>query len=96
MLHAGDGAGRDARSALQILRRDARERHTLDIVTGSAPRLAGNAQHGALSHSSITDDDRQIAAIGDMRKGVGLLAGKVSPRASAHANTASLSLSAIP
>ena len=62
MLHAGDGARRDARSAFEIFRRDAGQRHAPDLVARRFPCLPRHAQHRALARSGIADHDRQDRA----------------------------------
>ena len=76
VLHAGDGARRDARSAFQILGRDAGQRHAPDLVARRFPGFARHAQHRALSRPGIADDDAEIAPVRDMRQRLGLLARK--------------------
>jgi hypothetical protein len=76
MFHAGDGAGCDARSAFQILGRDAGQGNAANLVACRFPCLARNAQHGALSRSGIADDNAKIAPVRDMRQRIGLLAGQ--------------------
>jgi hypothetical protein len=76
MFHAGDGAGRNARSAFQILGRDAGQGNAANLVARRLPCLARNAEHGALSRPGIADDNAKIAPVRDMRQRVGLLAGQ--------------------
>jgi hypothetical protein len=76
MFKAGDGAGRDARSAFQILGRNAGQRRAPDLITGCFPCLPRHAQHGALSRPGMAYDDAQIAPVRDMRQRVGLLTGQ--------------------
>ena len=57
MLQAGDGARRNARSAFEIFRRDAGQRHAPDLVAGRFPGLPRHAQHRALSRSGMADHD---------------------------------------
>ena len=73
MFQAGDGARRDARSAFQILGRDAGQRHAPDLVARRFPGFARHAQHRALSRPGIADHDAKIAPVRDMRKRLGLL-----------------------
>lgn len=73
MFQAGDGARGDARSALQILRRDAGQRDAAHLQAGRLPGLARDTQHGALPRPGITDDNAEIARAGDVRQRVGLL-----------------------
>ena len=76
MFQAGDGAGRDARSAFEVFRRDAGQRHAPDLITRRFPCLPRHAQHRALARSGIADHDAKIAPVRDMRQRVGLLAGQ--------------------
>ena len=76
MLHAGDGARRDARSAFEVFRRNAGQRHAPDLVARRFPGLPRHAQHRALSRSGMADHDAEIAPVRDMRQRVGLLARK--------------------
>ena len=62
MLHAGDGARRDARSAFEIFRRDAGQRHAPDLVARRFPGLPRHAQHRALSGAGMADHDAQDRA----------------------------------
>ena len=57
MLHAGDGARRDARSALEVFRRNAGQRHAPNLVARRFPGLPRHAQHRALARSGIADHD---------------------------------------
>ena len=74
MLQAGDGARGDARSALEIFRRDAGKCCAPDLVARRLPCLPRHAQHRALARSGMADHDAQIVTIRDMRNRVGLLA----------------------
>ncbi|CAA0093321.1 Uncharacterised protein [Starkeya nomas] len=76
MFHAGDGTGRYARSAFEIFRGDAGQRHAPDLVARRLPSLARHPQHRALSRPGIADDDTQAAPVRDMRQRLGLLAGQ--------------------
>ena len=76
MFQTGDGARRDARSAFEILRRDAGKRRAPDLVARRFPGFARHAQHRALPRSGITDHDAEIAPVRDMRQRVGLLSRK--------------------
>ena len=76
MLHAGDGARRNARSAFEVFRRDAGQRHAPDLIARRFPGLPRHAQHRALSRSGMADHDAKIAPVRDMRQRVGLLARK--------------------
>ena len=73
MLQTGDGARRDARSAFEILGRDAGERRAPDLVARRFPGLPRHAQHRALPRSGIADHDAEIAPVRDMRQRLGLL-----------------------
>jgi hypothetical protein len=79
MLHAGNGARRDTRSAFEIFRRDAGQRDTPDLIAGRFPSLSRHTQHGALSRSGMADHDPEIVPVRDMRQRVSLLAGKHKP-----------------
>ena len=79
MLHAGDGARRDARSAFEIFRRNAGQRHAPNLVACRFPGLPRHAQHRALARAGMADHDAEIAPVRDMRQRVGLLAGKHKP-----------------
>ena len=76
MLHAGDGARRDARSAFEVFRRDAGQCRAPDLVARRFPGLPRHAQHRALARSGMADHDPKIAPVRDMRQRVGLLARK--------------------
>ena len=45
MLETGNRSRRNAGAAFQILRGNARQRRTLDLITGALPRLTRNAEH---------------------------------------------------
>ena len=62
VFQARDGARRDARSALEILRRDAGERRAADPVARRLPGLARHAQHRALPRPGMADDDARDRA----------------------------------
>ena len=76
MLHAGDGARRNARSASEILGGDTGQRYAPDLVARRFPGLPRHAQHRALSRSGMADHDAEIAPVRDMRQRVDLLARK--------------------
>lgn len=76
MFQAGDGARRDARPALQILRRDAGQRDAANLQARRLPGLTRDTEHGALTRPGITDDNAEIARASDVRQRVGLLAGE--------------------
>src|SRR3546814_8589923 len=61
MLQAGDGARSDARSAFEILGRDARQRGADDMIAGPFPSIARNTQHGRFAGAGIAHHDCQIA-----------------------------------
>jgi hypothetical protein len=67
MLHAGDGARRDARSAFEVFRRDAGKCCAPDLVARRFPDLPRHAQHRALARSGMADHDPKIAPIRYMR-----------------------------
>lgn len=76
VFHAGDGARGDARIAFEIFRRDAGQGSAAHLIARRLPCLARHAEYGALSRSSITDDDAKITTVRDMRQCLGLLAGQ--------------------
>lgn len=76
MFHAGDGAGRNARSALKVFRRDSRQGHAANLIARRFPGIACHAEHRALSRSGIADHHTEIVPVGDMRHGLGLFAGE--------------------
>jgi hypothetical protein len=76
VFHAGNGAGRNARSAFQILGGDTGQGNATDLVACRFPCLSRHAKHGALSRPGITDDNAKVASVRDMRQRVGLLVGQ--------------------
>src|SRR6185312_6894101 len=74
MLHARNGARRDARSAFEVLRRNAGQRYAPHLVACRFPGIPRHAQHRAFSRSGLADHDAHVAPVRDMRQGVGLLA----------------------
>src|SRR3546814_11345147 len=74
MLHAGDGPRRNARTILQTLRRDARQRRAAYLISRALPRLPRHAQHRALAGPGVTHADAPTPAIGRMVERCALLA----------------------
>src|SRR3546814_6910355 len=79
MLHAGDGPRRNARTILQPLRRDARQRRAAYLISRALPRLPRHAQHRALAGPGVTHEDAQTPAIGRMVERCALLARQRQP-----------------
>ena len=76
MLQAGDRARRDARSAFEVFRGNAGQRHAPDLVARRFPSLPRHPQHRALSRPGVPDHDTEIASVREMPQRIGLLAGK--------------------
>src|SRR3546814_12379608 len=74
MLHAGDGPRRNARTILQPLRRDARQRRAAYLISRALPSLPRPAQHRALAGPGVTHDDAHTLAIGRMVEPCAMLA----------------------
>src|SRR3546814_13047391 len=79
MLHAGDGPRRNARTILQTLRRDARQRRAAYLISRALPRPPRHAQHRALAGPGVTHADAQTPAIGRMVERCALLARQRQP-----------------